>query len=138
MPLRDLDYQARVLTRFDEYLTELAAQKAKADKVAAANAREIDPDLMREVPNFPAKTWRALKEAGKLPASRAKVPHSPRADGVKRPVPNVVFKVPTGGGKTYLAVSALSRIFGRYLGRSTGFVLWIVPTRRSTAKPSAN
>ncbi|HYN77084.1 MAG TPA: type III restriction endonuclease subunit R, partial [Lamprocystis sp. (in: g-proteobacteria)] len=28
---------------------------------------------------------------------------------------------------TYLAVSALSRIFGRYLGRSTGFVLWIVP-----------
>ena len=33
MSLRDLDYQARVLTRFDEYLTELAAQKAKADKI---------------------------------------------------------------------------------------------------------
>ena len=127
MPLRDLDYQARVLTRFDEYLTELAAQKAKADKVAAANAREIDPDLMREVPNFPAKTWRALKEAGKLPPSRAKVPFSPRTDGMQRPVPNVVFKVPTGGGKTYLAVAALSHIVGRYLGRSTGFVLWIVP-----------
>lgn len=79
------------------------------------------------MPNFPATTWRALKEAGKLPPSRAKVPFSPRADGMKRPVPNVVFKVPTGGGKTYLAVSALSRLFGRYLGRSTGFVLWIVP-----------
>ncbi|MBP8289028.1 MAG: DEAD/DEAH box helicase family protein, partial [Chromatiaceae bacterium] len=127
MPLRDLEYQARVLTRFDEYLTELAAQKAKADKIAAANEGESDPDLIREVPNFPAKTWRALKEAGKLPPSRAKVPFSPRADGMKRPVPNVVFKVPTGGGKTYLAVSALSRLFGRYLGRSTGFVLWIVP-----------
>jgi len=127
MPLRDLDYQARVLARFDEYLTELAAQKAKADKIAAANVGESDPDLIREVPNFPAKTWRALKEAGKLPPSRARVPYSPRADGMKRAVPNVVFKVPTGGGKTYLAVSALSRIFGRYLGRSTGFVLWIVP-----------
>ncbi len=127
MSLRDLDYQARVLTRFDEYLTELAAQKAKADKIAAANAGEADPDLIREVPNFPATTWRAMKEAGKLPPSRARVPYSPRADGMQRPVPNVVFKVPTGGGKTYLAVSALSRIFGRYLGRCTGFVLWIVP-----------
>lgn len=127
MSLRDVDYQARVLTRFDEYLTELAVQKAKADKIVAANQLETDPDLIRPVPNFPATTWRALKEAGKLPPSRAKVPHSPRADGMKRPVPNVVFKVPTGGGKTYLAVSALSRIFGRYLGRSTGFVLWIVP-----------
>ncbi len=36
MPLRDLDYQARVLTRLDDYLTELAAQKAKADKTAVA------------------------------------------------------------------------------------------------------
>ena len=127
MPLRDLEYQARVLTRFDEYLTELAAQKAKADKIIAANARQTDPDLIMDVPNFPAKTWRALKESGKLPPSRAKVPYSPREDGMKCPVPNVVFKVPTGGGKTYLAVSALSRLFGRYLGRSTGFVLWIVP-----------
>lgn len=127
MSLRDLDYQVRVLTRFDDYLTELATQKAKADKIAAANEGESDPDLIRPVPNFPATTWRALKEAGKLPSSRATVPFSPRVDGMRRPVPNVVFKVPTGGGKTYLAVSALSRIFGRYLGRSTGFVLWIVP-----------
>jgi type III restriction enzyme len=63
MPLRDLEYHARVLTRFDEYLTELAAQKAKADKIAAANEGESDPDLIRPVPNFPATTWRALKEA---------------------------------------------------------------------------
>lgn len=127
MALRDLEYQARVLTRFDDYLTELSAQKAKADKIVAANAQETDPDLVREVPQFPAKTWRSLKEAGQLPQSRAGVPFSPRKDGIGRPVPNAVLKVPTGGGKTYLAVSALSRIFGRYLGRSSGFVLWIVP-----------
>jgi type III restriction enzyme len=127
MPLRDLDYQARVLARLDDYLTELSAQKAKADKIAVANARETDPELIREVPNFPAKAWRTLREAGKLPPSRAGVPYSGREDGIGRPVPNAVFKVPTGGGKTYLAVSALSRVFGRYLGRSTGFVLWIVP-----------
>lgn len=127
MPLRDLEYQARVLARLDEYLTELSAQKAKVDKIVAANAEESDPDLIRAVPNCPAKTWRALHETGKLPPSRANIPYSPRRDGIGRDVPNVVLKVPTGGGKTYLAVSALSRIFGRYLGRSTGFVLWIVP-----------
>ena len=43
------------------------------------------------------------------------------------PVPNAVLKVPTGGGKTWLAVSGVSRIMGRYLDRNTGFVLWIVP-----------
>jgi type III restriction enzyme len=51
VPLRDLDYQARVLAGLDDYLTELSAQKAKADKIAAANARETDPDLIRDVPN---------------------------------------------------------------------------------------
>jgi type III restriction enzyme len=127
MPLRDLEYQARVLTRLDDYVTELSAQKLKADKIIAANAEETDPDLIRDVPSFPTKTWRVLREAGKLPPSRAGIPYSPRKDGIGRDVPNIVFKVPTGGGKTYLAASALQRIFGRYLGRRTGLVLWIVP-----------
>ncbi|MBK1717913.1 DEAD/DEAH box helicase family protein [Thiocystis violacea] len=116
-----------MLTTFDAYLTELSAQKAKADKISAANVGETDPDLLREVPDFPVKTWQALKTVGQLPPSRVAIPYSPRLDGIGRPTPNAVFKVPTGGGKTYLAVAALSRLFGRYLGRNTGFVLWIVP-----------
>lgn len=127
MALRDLDYQGRVLTRLDDYLTELASQKAKADKIVAANAGETDPDLIRPVPDFPLKAWEAMRIAGKLPESRQQIPYSPRLDGIGRAVPNVVFKVPTGGGKTFLAVSSLSKIFGRYLGRNKGFVLWIVP-----------
>jgi type III restriction enzyme len=127
MSLRDLDYQSRTLARLDEYLIELSQQKKKADKISEANAHETDPDLIRDVPDFAAKTWEVMRTKDKLPQSRAAVPYSERIDGVGRPVPNLVFKVPTGGGKTYLAVSALSRIFGRYLGRSTGFVLWIVP-----------
>ena len=127
MALRDLDYQIKSLALFDDYLTELAQQKRKADKIADANAGESDPDLIRDVPDFPLKTWETMKASGKLPASRVNIPLSPRADGIGRPVPNVVFKVPTGGGKTFMAASALSRLFGRYLGRNTGFVLWIVP-----------
>ncbi|HRO62508.1 DEAD/DEAH box helicase family protein [Thermomonas sp.] len=138
MALRDLDYQTRVLATFDDYLADLAEQKRKADKIEAANRGETDPDLIREVPDFAARAWEAMRAAGKLPASRAAIPYSPRkqvlrgekADGglkLGAPVPNVVFKVPTGGGKTFLAVSALSRVFGQLLGRNTGFVLWIVP-----------
>lgn len=127
MALRELEYQGRVLKQLDDYLTELAGWKTKADKIEAANAGETDADLIRPVPDFPLKTWEALRVAGKLPEARADIPYSPRRDGIGRPVPNVVFKVPTGGGKTFLAVAALSKIFGRYLGRKTGFVLWIVP-----------
>lgn len=125
MALRDLDYQGRVLSRLDDYLTKLTAQKKKADGIA--KLAEEQPDLGLEVPDFPLKTWEAMHEAGKLPESRATIPYSSRRDGLGRPVPNVVFKVPTGGGKTFLAVAALSKIFGRYLGQQTGFVLWIVP-----------
>ena len=72
--MRDLDYQARALARFDAYLTELAAQKARAeetDKLVCQN-----PSLHLPRLDFPAETWLALREAGKLPASRANIPYS--------------------------------------------------------------
>jgi type III restriction enzyme len=138
MSLRELEYQDRVLRVFDAYVAELSEQKRKADKIAAANVGETDPELVREIPDFPLKAWEALGAAGQLPASRAQIPYSPRQQVLRSsdkpggpqygtPVPNAVLKVPTGGGKTYLAVSALSRLLGRYLGRNIGFVLWVVP-----------
>ena len=127
--LLDLKHQARALTVFDGYLTKLYIQKKWADGVAELARQQ--PELGLEIPDFPTKTWETLHQASKLPLSRSSIPYSPRRDGIGRPVPNVVFKVPTGGGgKTYLAVSALSCLFGRYgryLGKNTGFVLWIVP-----------
>lgn len=122
---RQLDYQDRVLTALDAYLDLLKEKKTRADKVAALAAQ--GPDLGLAIPDFAKEAWEAMKAAGKLPASRAAIPFSPRMDGCGRPVPNAVLKVPTGGGKTWLAVSAVSRVMGRYLDRNTGFVLWIVP-----------
>lgn len=125
MALRELEYQGRVLARLDDYLTELANQKTDADEVEQLLKER--PNLRLQVPDFAANAWEALRAGGKLPEARADIPYSPRQDGAGQPVPNVVFKVPTGGGKTFLAVAALSKIFGRYLGRQSGFVLWIVP-----------
>lgn len=123
--MRDLDYQARVLKTFDEYLEVLSEKKQKADEIVELAQQR--PDLCLAVPDFTEQAWRVMADADKLPASRAGILFSARKDGIERPVPNVVFKLPTGGGKTFLAVSALSRILGRYLGRNSGFVLWIVP-----------
>lgn len=123
--MRTLDYQARVLGTFDSYLDELKTRKAEADQIEAVKA--ANPNLPIPAMDFTEAAWGNLKTAGRLPLSRANVPFSPRKDGAGQAVPNVTLKVPTGGGKTWLAVNAVSRIMGRYLGRNTGFVLWIVP-----------
>ena len=125
MAFRELDYQTRALGALDTYLDALSVEKTKADKVAAVIAD--NPDLGLELPNFPSKAWETLKAAGQIPTGRAHLVYSPRITGHGQPVPNVTMKVPTGGGKTYLACAALSRLFGRYLASNTGFVLWIVP-----------
>lgn len=123
--MRELEYQTRVLEAFDGYLDILKVEKGKADQVEALKAQQ--PDLPIPSVDFAKATWDALKAKGVLPASRAGVPFSERFDGCSRPVPNVTFKVPTGGGKTFLAVNAVSRVMGKYLNQNTGFVLWIVP-----------
>tara|TARA_R110002049_G_scaffold161793_1_gene327338 strand:+ start:140 stop:2755 length:2616 start_codon:yes stop_codon:yes gene_type:complete len=123
--MRQLDYQLRVLDVLDAYLDVLKPEKAKAEKVAVLAAQ--NPELGLTPHDYAEAAWKSLRAAGRLPASRADIPFSPRHDGIGRVVPNVTFKVPTGGGKTYLAVNAISRIMGRYLAANTGFVLWVVP-----------
>lgn len=125
MAFRELEYQTKALITLDAYLTALCEEKIRADRVAAIIAD--DPSLGLSIPDYPAKTWERMKNDGRLPKSRAHIPYSSRETGTKEPVPNVTLKVPTGGGKTYLACASISRIFGRYLSKNTGFVLWIVP-----------
>ena len=122
---RQLNYQDRVLTAIDDHLDLLKEKKVRSDQIVALAIE--NPDLDLQIPDFAQEAWEALKANAKLPVSRAAIPFSPRMDGCNRPVPNAVLKVPTGGGKTWLAISAVSRIMGRYLNRNTGFVLWIVP-----------
>ena len=122
---RQLEYQDRVLNVIDTYLTYLKAQKKNADEVSDLVATH--PHLNLTPPDFTKDAWHDMKENRMLPASRATISFSQRCDGCKRPVPNFVLKVPTGGGKTWLAISGISLITGRYLDSNSGFVLWIVP-----------
>ena len=42
------------------------------------------------------------------------------------PFPLWTIKVPTGGGKTILAVETINKYFSKFIKRSTGLVLWLI------------
>jgi len=119
------DFQQEVLDTFDGYLDTLVEQRLRSDELGKLSREK--PDLHIPVPDYTEETWNVLKAIGKLPKSRIGVPFSPRTDGAGRPVPSVTFKIPTGGGKTILASSAVSRVMSKWMHANHGFVLWIVP-----------
>lgn len=121
-------FQSRALETLAEYLAELKRHAAQTQAaVQALAAMEGMEDAAKVAADFPAKTWNALRQQGRLPLAYAARPHSSRWDGAGHAVPNVCLKVPTGGGKTLLAAAGIGGIASQYLGRHTGLVLWIVP-----------
>lgn len=119
-------YQEVALDTLDKFLVELAKQRDRA--LAIEDAIRTQPAFAgMKAPDYPTEAWNAIQASKLLPPSRAALSYSPRSDGLGRTVPNVCLKVPTGGGKTLLAVGAVSRIFGQYVRANTGFVLWVVP-----------
>ena len=119
------DFQQEVLDTFDGYLDTLVKQRLRTIEIEKLSQEK--PELGVPIPDYTVETWNKLKALGKLPKWRAHLPYSPRKDGAARPVPSVTFKIPTGGGKTVLASSAVSRIMSKWVQRNTGLVLWIVP-----------
>lgn len=107
------DYQVRCLDRIKEYLQHLYDLKQISDRNVARDG--VDAAL-----DFPAKAW------GKL--DRMFRGYHSRKDGMSRPLPCFCIKVPTGGGKTFLAVKTIDLINTTYLKKQTGLVLWVVPT----------
>ena len=53
-------------------------------------------------------------------------------------VPNVCIKVPTGGGKTFLAASSVKTIFDRLPAGKSRFVVWLVPSDAILTQTIAN
>lgn len=51
-----------------------------------------------------------------------------RKNGLGEDLPNFCLKIPTGGGKTLLAVRAIDLINSVCRKKQTGLVLWVVPT----------
>lgn len=125
------DYQQGVLTKFDYYLTTLRDQVEKIDKLKAlieASGEKFDLGDPCE------KAWNQLNDERRLPylkdadGNDMVAGYLTRRDGLRRSIPNVTLKVPTGGGKTLLATAAVERIQMDFFRRQTGLVLWVVPS----------
>lgn len=104
-------YQTDTLRVLSDYLRALTEHQAKAAQVAALNlgiAHEWD-----------RKAWEQV---------RPNSTYLLRRTGSGDPMPHTCLKVPTGGGKTLLALKAVDLIQSQYLRRQTGLVLWIVPS----------
>jgi len=101
------EYQQTTLATVKRYLELLADWRAKA-----ASVPEFELD-------FPAKAWEKAE---------IRRPHRSRKNGIGEPLPNYCLKIPTGGGKTFLAVKVIDLVNTQYRRRRTGLILWIVPT----------
>lgn len=107
------EYQVKTLNQVKRYLDLLYDWRQKNADIV----RDYGPDSALD---FPAKAW------GKVEGLYR--PYSSRRDALDRPLPCFCLKIPTGGGKTFLAVKTIDLINTNYLKKQTGLVLWIVPT----------
>ena len=102
------EYQKQTLAETRRFLDQLASWR---DRVVAMDpARTMD---------WTAPAWQA---AGKTSS------FLPRRNGLGHPLPCFCLKIPTGGGKTLLAVKVIDLINRHFRRRNTGLVLWVVPT----------
>jgi type III restriction enzyme len=101
------DYQERALTEVKNFLEQLAAWRAKM---------RVDGEW---VGDFAEKAWEK---------SHVGRPYLKKKDGLERPLPVFCLQIPTGGGKTLLAVKTIDLVQSIYRQQQTGLVVWIVPT----------
>ena len=105
-------YQQRVISEIKEYL-----RVAKETKVSFETAMDALPEDMRDSLNYVKKTHEKLKLEY----------NDESKNGLKRFYPRVNLKIPTGGGKTILAVEAIKEYQTLFAQKKTGLVVWIVP-----------
>jgi len=101
------NYQREVIGRLQGYVRELE------NNARAFQAAGLDLDANEH-------TWSKAVKA-------SSAPHKSYFDGNGRSIPNLCLKVPTGGGKTFMATHAVDVINAGLFKRQTGFILWIVP-----------
>lgn len=122
------DYQTKILESLDVYLHELKKQKEEKIEYFEFQQSKGKDAVNPEKSDYCHLTWEAIKAQIQDKFTIHTSSYTGRKDGLGRNIPNVCFKVPTGGGKTILAANAVQRINHDYLGRNNSFVLWIVPS----------
>ena len=103
------EYQERTLGEVKRFLEQLVLWRGKA--------RQGDEWLF----DFAEKAWEKAG-VGRM--------YLKKKDGLQHPLPSFCLKVPTGGGKTLLAVKTIDLVQSIYRQKQAGLVVWIVPTQQ--------
>ena len=107
------DYQKKVVDELQNFF-----RKAKETQTSFSKAAEALPEDMRDTLNYVEKTFKLI----------AKDYNDKCINGLDEHYPRIVMKVPTGGGKTLLAVEAIREYQNLFARKRTGLVVWIVPS----------
>jgi type III restriction enzyme len=107
------NYQIKVVNAFKQFL-----QTARDTRTSFDIAKEALPENMRHTLNWVQTTFQT---GGLEYKDRC-------TNGLGDYYPRIVIKVPTGGGKTLLAVEAIREYQNLFAQKRTGLVVWIVPS----------
>ena len=126
------EFQELCLEKLDYYLKLL-----KKEWISEKEEVEFHKSRGREkkIEKYCQRAWERLQTEGKLPKLTNKkgqpqtLPYQNRIDGLHNPIPNICLKVPTGGGKTLIAVSSVEKINFDYFKKNSSLILWVVPTK---------
>jgi type III restriction enzyme len=110
--MKPKEYQSKSLETVRAWLDALAEMRDKAGKL-----QEVDPEIAASF-HFPEAAWKKVRSTA----------YQKRHTGNGDPMPAACIKIPTGGGKTYLATRFIDLANTVYLRRQHGLVLWIVPS----------
>lgn len=105
------EYQQVALGQIKVYLEALDRWRAKNQEAI----EKLGPEMALD---FPLRAWEGV----------VRTVYRSRKNGVGELFPNFCLKIPTGGGKTLLAVKTIDLINSVYRKKQTGLVLWVVPT----------
>ena len=129
------DYQQKVLDTLGVYLDTLSeSYQDKKDFYEFQLSKGKEDILEPQKSSYCSDAWELAKSKVAIPIYHDKNGKvilnnwQDRIDGTGRKIPNISFKVPTGGGKTLMAACALGRIAGDYFKTARGLVLWVVPS----------
>ena len=125
------EFQELCLEKLDYYL-ELLKKEYIEEKELIEFHKSKGRD--RKTEEYCQRTWDKLQAEEKLPKLKNKKgqlqipPYRNKKDGLNNPIPNICLKMPTGGGKTLIGVSSVEKINFDYFKKTTGLILWIVPS----------
>jgi type III restriction enzyme len=106
-------YQIKVVCALKQFL-----QTARNTKTSFDIAKQALPENMRHTLNWVQTTFQTSSLEYKDRCT----------NGLGQSYPRMIIKVPTGGGKTLLAVESIREYQNLFAQKRTGLVVWIVPS----------